>query len=272
MILLIHSWCMQICDWPLALWLVYWNVPGVIECNWQFKTCNLTGRPTVTSVSQCQCQSVSMLRAASSGSLSGQTNGQCLINATQWSQPPTATATATSRCVQNMQHSSITQHSTQRELARNENEFTRCTWEVEFVSYSRTRIHIRGRTRIHFQRQLRALAVPVALCFFGAAIDLLGAFSSQLHIFVAFAALKYENQCGGSTLCHCRVVGVSSVSVSLCFPCINSSGSLSQCVCACVCARHATTKRHVSAHCEVGQRHKWVTLPVNPAIFHVQFR
>lgn len=89
-----------------------------------------------------------------------------------------------------------------------------------------------------------------ALFFFGAPIDLLGAFSSQLHIFVAFAALKYENQCGGSTLCHCKVVGVSSVSVSLCFPCINSSGSL------CVCARHATTKRHVSAHCEVGQRHK----------------
>lgn len=73
-----------------------------------------------------------------------------------------------------------------------------------------------------------------ALFFFGAPIDLLGAFSSQLHIFVAFAALKYENQCGGSTLCHCRVVGVSSVSVSLCFPCINSSGSLSQCVCVCV--------------------------------------
>lgn len=216
-----------------------------------------------------------MLRAALAGSLSGQTNGQCLINATQWSQPPTATATATSRCVQNMQHSSITQHSTQHTA--------RAGQEWEWVHA----LHLRGRIRFVFAYSHSyswtysySFSEPTAgsscacgaLFFFGAPIDFLGAFSSQLHIFVAFAALKYENQCGGSTLCHCRVVGVSSVSVSLCFPCINSSGSLSQCVCACVCARHATTKRHVSAHCEVGQRHKWVTLPVNPAIFHVQFR
>jgi len=51
-------------------------------------------------------------------------------------------------------------------------------------------------------------------------IDLLGAFSSQLHIFVAFAAIEYENSCGGS---FGPVVGVGRLSIlfvcgSVCLP------------------------------------------------------
>lgn len=69
-------------------------------------------------------------------------------------------------------------------------------------------------------------------------IDLLGAFSSQLHIFVAFAAIEYENSCGGSPVRP--VVGVGRLSIL--FVC----GSVCLPVCECGMPQHSEKNIHIA--------------------------